>query len=69
MLFRSIDDEATMMFMKSFYQQLGRGESASVALQRAMKCLRDSHSFSAPRYWAPFVLIGDDVKIELKKKH
>ena len=65
----AIDDEATMMFMKSFYQQLGSGESASVALQRAMKCLRDSHDFSAPRYWAPFVLIGDDVKIELKKKH
>ncbi|CAH3040652.1 unnamed protein product [Porites lobata] len=64
----AIDDEATMMFMKSFYQQLGSGESASVALQRAMKCLRDSHDFSAPRYWAPFVLIGDDVKIELKKK-
>ncbi|CAH3027400.1 unnamed protein product [Porites evermanni] len=63
----AIDDEATMMFMKSFYQQLGSGESASVALQRAMKCLRDSHDFSAPRYWAPFVLIGDDVKIELKK--
>ena len=65
----AIDDEATMMFMKSFYQQLGSGESASVALQRAMKCLRDSHDFSAPKYWAPFVLIGDDVKIELKKKH
>ncbi|XP_073250198.1 tetratricopeptide repeat protein 28-like isoform X2 [Porites lutea] len=65
----AIDDEATMMFMKSFYQQLGSGEIASVALQRAMKCLRDSHDFSAPRYWAPFVLIGDDVKIELKKKH
>ena len=64
-----IDDEATMTFMKSFYQQLGSGESASVALQRAMKCLRDSHDFSAPKYWAPFVLIGDDVKIELKKKH
>ena len=64
----AIDDEATMMFMKSFYQQLGSGESASVALQRAMKCLRDSHDFSAPKYWAPFVLIGDDVKIELEKK-
>ena len=61
-----IDDKAKMMFMKSFYQQLGSGKSASVALQRAMKCLRDS-AFSAPLYWAPFVLIGDDVKIELKK--
>ena len=65
----AIDDEATMMFMKSFYQQLASGESASVALQRAMKCLRDSHDYSAPKYWAPFVLMGDDVKIELEKKH
>ena len=65
----AIDDEATMMFMKSFYQQLGNGESASVALQRAMKCLRDSHDYSAPKYWAPFVLMGDDVGIEFRKKH
>ena len=65
----AIDDEATMMFMKSFYQQLARGESASVALQRAMRCLRDSNDYSAPKYWAPFVLMGDDVKIELKKSH
>ena len=65
----AIDDEATMMFMETFYQQLGTGESASVALQRAMKCLRDSHDYSAPKYWAPFVLMGDDVKIELEKSH
>ena len=65
----AIDDEATMIFMESFYQQLGNGESASVALQRAMKCLRDSHNYSAPKYWAPFVLIGDDVTIEFRKKH
>ena len=64
----AIDDEATMVFMKSFYQQLGSGESASVALQRAMKCLRDSQDYSAPKYWAPFVLMGDDVKIELEKE-
>ena len=64
----AIDDEATMMFMESFYQQLKSGESASVALQRAMKCLRDSHDYSAPKYWAPFVLMGDDVKIELEKE-
>ena len=64
----AIDDEATMIFMKSFYQQLASGESASVALQRAMKCLRDSHDYSAPKYWAPFVLMGDDVKIELEKE-
>jgi len=60
----AIDDEATMEFMKSFYQHLRGGESTSAALQRAMKCLRDSDNFSAPKYWAPFVLIGDDVTIE-----
>ena len=64
----AIDDGATMMFMKSFYQQLASGESASGALQRAMKCLRDSHDYSASKYWAAFVLMGDDIKIELEKK-
>ena len=64
----AIDDEATMIFMESFYQQLKSGERASVALQRAMKCLRDHQDYSAPKYWAPFVLMGDDVTIELKKE-
>ncbi|CAH3149221.1 unnamed protein product [Porites lobata] len=60
----AIDDEATMVFMECFYQHLRVGESASTALQKAMKRLRDSDDFSAPKYWAPFVLIGDDVTIE-----
>ena len=60
----AIDDEATMVFMECFYQNLRVGESANTALQKAMKFLRDSKDFSAPKYWAPFVLIGDDVTIE-----
>ncbi|CAH3185739.1 unnamed protein product [Porites lobata] len=60
----AIDDEATMVFMECFYQHLRVGESASTALQKAMKCLRYSDDFCAPKYWAPFVLIGDDVTIE-----
>ena len=60
----AIDDEATMEFMKCFYEHLGRGCSASVALNRAMKILRESEKFGAVKYWAPFVLIGDDVTIE-----
>ncbi|KAL9951538.1 hypothetical protein ACROYT_G044214 [Oculina patagonica] len=60
----AIDDEATMEFMKNFYQHLSRGCSASVALNRAMKCLRESEKFGAVKYWAPFVLIVDDVTIE-----
>ena len=65
----AIDDEATLEFMKSFYQHLWGGESASSALQRAMKCLRDSDKYSAPKYWAPFVLIGDDVTIEFDESN
>ena len=62
----AIDDETTMEFMKAFYKDLSLGCSASVAVQRAMKCLRDSEKFGAVEHWAPFVLIGDDVTIEFE---
>ena len=38
----AISDKATMEFMKSFYQHIADGESASVALHQAMKTLRNS---------------------------
>ena len=60
-----IDDEATMVFMKSFYQRLKKGETASVAVQQSIKSLRESE-YSEMRYWAPFQLIGDDVKVEFE---
>ena len=65
----ALDDRATMEFMIRFYKHLRAGETASTALQKAMKCLRDSDQFSAPKYWAPFVLIGDDVTIEFDENH
>ena len=58
----AIEDRATMEFMKSFYQHLADGQSASVALHQAMKTLRNSNF--AVKHWAPFILIGDDVKLE-----
>ena len=61
----AINDEATMEFMKIFYQHLMKGESASAALNQAMKSMRESDEFSAVDYWVPFVLIGDDVTLEL----
>lgn len=63
----AIDDEATMEFMKSFYQHLSSGDSANVALNRTMKCLRESEKFGAVKYWAPFLLIGDDVTIKFEE--
>ena len=61
----AIDDEATVHFMRSFYQHVAEGKTASVALHKAMKSLRESQQFCAVKYWAPFVLIGDDVTLEL----
>ena len=62
----AIDDEATMEFMKVFYQQLVHGRSASEALNKAMKSMRESDRFSVLKYWAPFVLIGDDVMLQFE---
>ena len=62
----AIDDEATMVFMKSFYQHLKEGKTASAAVHQSIKSLRESEEFSKMRYWAPFQLIGDDVKIEFE---
>ena len=62
----AIDDKATMEFMKVFYQEIVHGRSASEALNKAMKSMRESDDFSAVKYWAPFVLIGDDVTLEFE---
>ena len=60
----AIDDEATLEFMKNFYRHLMKGKSASEALNQTMNCMRESEKFSAVKYWAPFVLVGDDVTLE-----
>lgn len=57
----------TLEFMKSFYLHLAEGRSASESLNRAMKCLRESEKFSEVKHWAPFVLIGDDITLDLAK--
>ena len=62
----AIDDEATMEFMKLFYRRLVDRRSASEALNEAMKSMRESDRFSTVKYWAPFVLIGDDVTLEFE---
>ena len=62
----AIDGEVTMVFMKSFYQHLKEGKTASASVQQSMKSLRESEEYSEMRYWAPFQLIGDYVKIEFE---
>ena len=56
-----IDDEATMMFMKSFYQHLKKGNTASDAFHQSIKSLCESVEYSETSYWAPVQLIGDNV--------
>lgn len=60
----AIDDEATIEFMRSFYQHLKLGKKASEALYQATAALRSSEKFLDRLYWAPFVLIGDDVAFD-----
>lgn len=63
-----INDKATLEFMKKFYQHLVAGKRASVALNQAMKYLKESTKFGAVRHWAAFQLIGDDVTLEIEDK-
>ena len=61
----SINDQATLNFMRYFYQNLMERQSACQALHQAMKQMRKSDDFRKVRHWAPFVLIGDDVRMNV----
>ncbi|XP_022809432.1 tetratricopeptide repeat protein 28-like [Stylophora pistillata] len=61
----AIDDEGTPEFMSFFYGALAKGKKTSEALNHAMKCMREIEKFKEVKYWAPFVLIGDDVSLDL----
>ena len=64
----AIDDEATLAFMTSFYKFLLVNKmSASRSLQQAMKEMRCSKDYHQVRHWAPFVLYGDDVTLDLNE--
>lgn len=64
----AIDDEATLEFMSCFYQHLLEGKRACEAINLARKCLRESERFSDVKHWAPFMLVGDDVTLDLGEK-
>ena len=55
--------EATLEFMRHFYEYLVAGQSASKSLDHTMKWMRESEQCSAVKYWVLFVLIGDDVTL------
>ena len=63
----ALEDTATEQLMNQFYAHLADGESASESLHQAMKWMRNNR-FTKVSQWAPFMLIGDDVRIDLKSK-
>ena len=62
----ALNDEATLEFMKHFYEHLVAGQRASKSLHHTMKWMRESEEFKAVKYWAPFVLIGDEVTLNFE---
>ena len=61
-----LDDKSTKEFMIRFYKHLVRDKlSASQAVHQCRKWMRETADFNSVGDWAPFVLIGDDVKLNL----
>ena len=64
----AVDDEATKAFMNIFYKCLiHRKMSASEALHHAIRKTREVPEYKDFKHWAPFVLLGDDVKVARRK--
>lgn len=54
-----LDDEASVPFMKEFYQHLGQPNiSRAEALRLAQQSLLKNPKYDHPRYWAAYVLVG-----------
>jgi CHAT domain-containing protein/tetratricopeptide (TPR) repeat protein len=55
-----VADQPTAAFMKQFYYFLALGQAKSEALRSAkLEFLHSNSAWSAPRYWAAFILNGD----------
>lgn len=57
----SVNDQSTSNLMSDFYKQLlpKDGARPAAALRNARQKMIASQKYSAPYYWAPFVLVGD----------
>ena len=55
----NVDDQATELFMTTFYAAWKTGAPKSAALQTARQALRNTPEFAHSGTWAAFVLIGD----------
>jgi CHAT domain-containing protein/Tfp pilus assembly protein PilF len=55
----NVIDGSTPAFMLDFYKDLDRLNDKAKALQSAKLAMIERGSYSAPSYWAPFILIGE----------
>ncbi|MGH9903261.1 MAG: CHAT domain-containing protein, partial [Pyrinomonadaceae bacterium] len=57
----SVADRSTAELMSEFYKRLlaNNGASPSAALRATQQSMIAGKKYSAPFYWAPFVLVGD----------
>ena len=56
----SIDDESSAVLMSQFYRELARTTvSKAEALRQAQLSVLENLQYQHPRYWAPFVLVGN----------
>ena len=60
----SVADKSTAELMTDFYRRLlapssGASSGSSAAMRDAQLAMINGKKYSAPFYWAPFVLVGD----------
>jgi CHAT domain-containing protein len=56
----SVDDDATLAFIESFYRQLqDPNVSKARAIQLAQQQLLKNDDYQHPYFWSPFLLIGN----------
>ena len=56
----NIDDETSAILMQQFYQVLtDNSTTKAIALQQAQLALLKNPRYQHPRYWAPYVLVGN----------
>ncbi|WP_448265505.1 CHAT domain-containing protein [Nostoc sp. DSM 114159] len=56
----NLDDESTAVLMNQFYQDLGnKNLTKAEVLRRAQLALLQNPKYKRPRFWAPYVLLGN----------
>ncbi|GAA6616432.1 CHAT domain-containing protein [Scytonema sp. NUACC26] len=56
----NLDDESTAVLMSQFYQELANKKlTKAEALRRAQLALLQNPKYKRPRFWAPYVLLGN----------